>query len=559
MTISIPRRTIPQITKTIVLTSGSSWTVPDDWNSANNTVHCIGGGGSGNGNDDGSGGGGGAYSGKSNLTFTPGASVSYNVGLGATTTAADGGNTWFDGTSLASCSVGAQGGSGGPENANAVGGQAVNGVGDVKFSGGTSFGNSSSLAMRGGGGAAGPNGDGGDALLGTVFVFSSGGGGGADGGGDGQPATGSAGGDGTGGDGGTNRFGVGGGSHGTAGSDGLGFNGTNGGGGGGSSAGGNDFGGDGSMEALWTDNSGGTNNGLSVGPGGGAGGGGSAGGNGGLYGGGGGAYRSGAHGQGANGVIVVQYTVDGTDTGNLFQTQNPTIGHNFVQATTVSCNNSSAPTTLTTSGITTSPNHTFVAMVITFNTSGASTDNITISDNASNIFTKQSSNISLALATYSAAVYTSAFGTANSKSGHTFTATATSSVLRFTQLFVYEVAGLTGFDNANYNGFGSTGSVATFNLTQAQNSDYMLYQIYSSNSAGSLVVDPRMILRTVRSTPPGTTLVQCDSGDLQTWDSSTVTATIQWSPNPISTFFAHGAAFTANLQPTPNQVRFVKT
>ncbi len=42
---------------TITLTSGTTWTVPADWDSANNSVECIGGGGAG-GNSSGAGGGG---------------------------------------------------------------------------------------------------------------------------------------------------------------------------------------------------------------------------------------------------------------------------------------------------------------------------------------------------------------------------------------------------------------------------------------------------------------------------------------------------------------------
>jgi hypothetical protein len=40
---------LPQLATatTIYLTSGSTWTVPSDWNSANNTIEVIGGGGRG--------------------------------------------------------------------------------------------------------------------------------------------------------------------------------------------------------------------------------------------------------------------------------------------------------------------------------------------------------------------------------------------------------------------------------------------------------------------------------------------------------------------------------
>jgi hypothetical protein len=43
----------------VFLTSGTSWTVPNDWNSSNNTIGVIGGGGSGAGTNGGTNGGGG--------------------------------------------------------------------------------------------------------------------------------------------------------------------------------------------------------------------------------------------------------------------------------------------------------------------------------------------------------------------------------------------------------------------------------------------------------------------------------------------------------------------
>ena len=97
-------------TQTIYLTSGTSWAVPADWNNASNKIEVIGGGGGGNGGGgtgNGGGGGGGGYSAITNLTLTPGSTVSYNVGLGG---AAAGGNTWFNGSSLSNASVSAQGG-----------------------------------------------------------------------------------------------------------------------------------------------------------------------------------------------------------------------------------------------------------------------------------------------------------------------------------------------------------------------------------------------------------------------------------------------------------------
>src|SRR3989344_1680901 len=74
----------------IFLTSGTSWTVPDDWNSSNNTIEVIGGGGGGPNNSAsaraGAGGGGGGYSKSSNVQLTPNTTVSYSVMLGVSWT-----------------------------------------------------------------------------------------------------------------------------------------------------------------------------------------------------------------------------------------------------------------------------------------------------------------------------------------------------------------------------------------------------------------------------------------------------------------------------------------
>jgi hypothetical protein len=64
--------------------------VPDDWNSSDNTIEVIGGGGGGDTpsvstNQEGEGGGGGAYSKATNVSLTPGASVTYAVGTGGAT------------------------------------------------------------------------------------------------------------------------------------------------------------------------------------------------------------------------------------------------------------------------------------------------------------------------------------------------------------------------------------------------------------------------------------------------------------------------------------------
>lgn len=73
----------------ITLTSGTSWVVPSDFNTADNTIECYGGGAGGGGgapgdgftNGGGGGGGGsGSYAKNTNVALTPGASVPYAIG-----------------------------------------------------------------------------------------------------------------------------------------------------------------------------------------------------------------------------------------------------------------------------------------------------------------------------------------------------------------------------------------------------------------------------------------------------------------------------------------------
>ncbi len=144
--------------KRIFLTTGTSVTIPGDWNSASNTVEVIGAGGGGgavNGAGNG-GGGGGAYSKTSNLALTAGTSVAYGVGVGGTagsnSSGGSGGNTFFNGTAgSGNNSVQANGGGGGGNASGGTAGTVVNGTG---FSGGVGAGPGA------GGGAAGPNGAG---------------------------------------------------------------------------------------------------------------------------------------------------------------------------------------------------------------------------------------------------------------------------------------------------------------------------------------------------------------------------------------------------------------
>lgn len=271
-----------------------TWEVPATWNDADNTVETIGGGGAGstNSGSGGAGGGGGAYSKVSNLNLTPLALVSYRVGAGGTP-GVDGGDTWFNGASLAASSVGAKGGTSGVgRTTEGIGGQASAGIGDVKTSGGN--GGTGGDGGGGAGGAGGPNGNGKTGGSVSDTGDSGGGGGGADGGSAGAPPTG-----GHGGAGGNNRFNFGGGAPGESGDEG-------GGGGGGTdneSAGGP--GGDG--EQIWTQTVAPI---ISAGPGGGGGGGSKnvGGAAGGLYGGGGGgAGQGGLAGDGGQGIIVIRW------------------------------------------------------------------------------------------------------------------------------------------------------------------------------------------------------------------------------------------------------------
>ena len=80
-------RNDPPVT-TVVLTrdAGTTWVVPSDWNSSNNSIECIGGGGGagcGNGSFRAAGGGGGGeYSKAVNLALSPGAISADLMGIG---------------------------------------------------------------------------------------------------------------------------------------------------------------------------------------------------------------------------------------------------------------------------------------------------------------------------------------------------------------------------------------------------------------------------------------------------------------------------------------------
>jgi hypothetical protein len=170
--------------------SNQTFNVPLNWNSALNKVETIAGAGSGgasqgaNGTVSGaaSGGGAGAYSAVLNLVFVPGSTATYQIGAGGASVSSavfgtsavngnPGGDSWFNGTTLAGSSVGAKAGgaglasNGGGAFNGGAGGLASGGVGTTKHngSGGGLIPSTSGgfYAASGGGGAAGPNGDGG--------------------------------------------------------------------------------------------------------------------------------------------------------------------------------------------------------------------------------------------------------------------------------------------------------------------------------------------------------------------------------------------------------------
>ncbi|MDO8517875.1 MAG: hypothetical protein Q7S26_01105 [bacterium] len=317
------------------LTSGTSFTVPLDWDPTNNTIETIGGGGGGAGgtplHEGGDGGGGGAYSKISNLSLTPGASVIYQVGAAGTAgptggggLGGNGGDTYFCDTtsncvniSGTAVKVGAKGGKGTLVDPNAlggVGGAAASGIGTIKYSGG--HGGTSSYydsgifgyGAGGGGGAGGPGGDGknGGSPVSDGGAIASGGGGGNSAGTDGQNASSNT----VGGNGGNNSSAAGGGLRGAPGAAG-----TSGGGGGGANGGNatqaNNSGGAGGGGIQWdaTHGAGGGGGGAGARTAGGTGSNGKGGAGGGYGGAGGGGFdnANGGGGAGAQGIIVITY------------------------------------------------------------------------------------------------------------------------------------------------------------------------------------------------------------------------------------------------------------
>lgn len=138
------------LTKRVYLTSGTSWTVPNDWTSSSNTIDAIGSGGDGSTSS--AGGGGGAFARITNLSLTGGASVTYQIGAGSTDTVFN--STTVNCTVAPAPSVCGDGGADAAGAANGAGGTVANSVGTTEYAGGDA-------GAGGGGGAAGPGGAGG--------------------------------------------------------------------------------------------------------------------------------------------------------------------------------------------------------------------------------------------------------------------------------------------------------------------------------------------------------------------------------------------------------------
>jgi hypothetical protein len=178
----------PKAHAQIFLTTGTTWTVPSDWNNSNNTIEVIGGGGgagpgysdaSGSGGEGGGGGGAGGYSKITNVTLVPGNNVTVAIGGAGTggpsgaagvagTNGTAGGDTYLC-NSTSNCTsitdsavvVGAKGGAGGISGApstvgaGGAGGAGSSGIGSTKFNGGTGGAGGPTLSASGGGGGGG--------------------------------------------------------------------------------------------------------------------------------------------------------------------------------------------------------------------------------------------------------------------------------------------------------------------------------------------------------------------------------------------------------------------
>src|SRR5690554_535220 len=131
-----------QTQDTVILTTGTSWTIPADADPSSISIECWGAGGGGayttNSKSAGGGGGGGAYAQKTFTSFTIGQEINYEIGTGGSggTGTNAGGDTWFFEDSI--IGVKAQGGRGvaNDSKTGAAGGSGAASFGDAVFNGG---------------------------------------------------------------------------------------------------------------------------------------------------------------------------------------------------------------------------------------------------------------------------------------------------------------------------------------------------------------------------------------------------------------------------------------
>jgi hypothetical protein len=139
-----------------VTLSSTSWTVPADFNTADNMVEVISGGGNGYtgaATSGGGGGGAGGYSVTNNLALTIGGSITIQIGIAGGTTGTTGtGASWFNGTSISTASVGIAGAASATNTAGSAGAVITSATGYATAGGAGSNGGS---AVGGGGGMGG--------------------------------------------------------------------------------------------------------------------------------------------------------------------------------------------------------------------------------------------------------------------------------------------------------------------------------------------------------------------------------------------------------------------
>lgn len=185
--------------RVVILTAGSSWTVPSDFNPLNNKVELIGGGAGGaaglTNTRAGGGGGAGGYRYQDNFSAAIGAAISYAIGAAGGGGGAGGNTTWNSGAVAANgggAPSGATGGSGGGGSGGTGGNTGGGGGAGSSGAGNRGGGGGGGAANSGGAGGTGNNGDTSQGGKGGDGANPNGGAGGAASGGagnNGQPGT----------------------------------------------------------------------------------------------------------------------------------------------------------------------------------------------------------------------------------------------------------------------------------------------------------------------------------------------------------------------------------